>query len=181
MLKKFLMGLGAIFAVLLIAAIVLVIHGTADDKQSRAYADAAVKAIASNWNEQALFDRVSPDFIKATTRAEVDSLFARLRTLGRMTRYGGAKGESFTNFDLLARKATTTAVYIASAQFEHGAAQIRITLVKRDAAWRILGFFVHGQPSPEGSARLLPPTPGPSTAVALHASPATFARTGIPA
>ncbi len=147
------MALGAIFAVLLILIALLVIKSLALDRESKAYADTAVKAIVSDWNEQALFDRASSDFMKVSTHEQVDSLFARLRVLGRMTRYADSKGSSSIFFNTTRKELTVTAVYLASANFEHGSAQIKITLVKRGGSWKILGFFVQGKPYPAGSAQ----------------------------
>jgi hypothetical protein len=49
--KKLLMVLGAIFAVLLILFAVVAVHGMADDRASKGYADDATVAIVSDWND----------------------------------------------------------------------------------------------------------------------------------
>lgn len=151
--KKFLMVLGAIFAVPLIGFVVVAIRGSALDRESKTYADTAAIAIVSDWSTQALFDRASPDFMKTTTREQVDSLFAQLRVLGRMTKYDGSKGDSSSFYNVSARTLTITAVYFAHAEFEHGSAQIKITVLKRGGYWQIVGFYVQGRRNPEGPAK----------------------------
>jgi hypothetical protein len=144
--KKLLMMFGAVFILILGLVALLVLRGTVADRESKAYADASVISIVSAWNEQALIDRASPEFIHNASKAQIDALFARLRPLGHMTRYAGSSGSSFINFNVGtgSKGSTTTAVYIANADFEHGSAQIKITLIKQHGAWRILGFFVQG-------------------------------------
>jgi hypothetical protein len=153
--KTLLMVIGAIFAVLVI--VLAVIQRIASDyRDGQSYADAAAVAIISDWNEQALLDRASPDFIKVTTRQQIDSWFAQLRGLGRMTKYVGCSGD--TIIFPLTLTLTTTEAYVAKADFEHGSAQIKITLIKRNGAWRILGFYVHGEENQERSAKWRMPT-----------------------
>ena len=71
--KKFLIVLGSIFlAVIMLGAIGIAftaIRGTALDKESKAYADSALRAIVSTWSEKELLDRASPEFRKAVTIA----------------------------------------------------------------------------------------------------------------
>ena len=146
--KKLLILLGAIFAFILLLVGMVVVRGTIADRESQAYADAAVISIVSSWNEQALLDRASPEFMRQSGRDQIDALFARLRPLGRLTRYAGSSGASFTSYNVGAGGSATTAVYLANAYFEHGTAQIKITLIKHNGAWRILGFFVQGNGPP---------------------------------
>jgi hypothetical protein len=70
----------------------------------------------------------------------------------RMTKYAGSLGDSFTSFNIFPWKLTTSG-YVAKADFEHGSAQIKITLIKRNGAWRILGFYVQGKGDQERSAK----------------------------
>ncbi len=150
--KTFLMLLGAVFALILILVVLIVVRGTALEREGKAYADASVISIVSNWNEQALLDRASPAFMqKKISKAQIDSLFAQLRPLGRLSRYNGAKGMNVSSTG-----STTTATYVANADFEHGRAQISISLIKQNGSWRILGFFVQGNGAPSRTTLNLP-------------------------
>ena len=77
--KKFLIVLGSIFlAVIVLGAIGIAftaIRGTALDKESKAYADSALRAIVSTWSEKELLDRASPEFKKAVTIDQLDRFF----------------------------------------------------------------------------------------------------------
>lgn len=149
--KALLMVIGAIFAVLFIVLAVIQ-RMTSDYRDGQSYADAAAVAIVSDWNEQAFLDRASPDLFQVTTREQIDSMFAQLRGFGRMTKYGGCTGGSYTFYNIFPWKLTDT-IYVARADFEHGSAQIRIRLVKRNGAWHILAFSVHGKENQESPAK----------------------------
>ena len=81
--KKFLIILGVIFFTLIVLGVVAfvltAIRGTALDKESKAYVDAAVPAIVSSWSAQALLDRASPEFTQATQPGDVDRFFGTFR------------------------------------------------------------------------------------------------------
>jgi hypothetical protein len=146
--KKLLISLGVIFLILLVSLGYVVINAEQLDRASKEYADQAVITIASDWNTQALLERASPEFMKAATGAQINSLFGQLRRIGRMTKYEGSKGQAYSYYNLSARTLTTTAVYVAQAQFEHGTAQMKITMIERNGSWEILGFSVQGSGEP---------------------------------
>ncbi len=154
--KKLLMTLGGIFLVIIGLLVVAVIKGRALDKQSKAYADAAVVAIVSNWNDHALLDRASGAFMKTTNNEEIDQLFHRLRVLGKMTKYRGSKGSSSAYFSFNKWRWKITASYISRADFQFGVAAIKINLIKRHGRWRILGFFVRAKPNARRAALSAP-------------------------
>jgi len=97
--KKFLIVLGSIFlAVIVLGAIGIAftaIRGTALDKESKAYADSALRAIVSTWSEKELLDRASPEFKKAVTIDQLDRFFlAYYNTLGGLLEVRDSAGSS---------------------------------------------------------------------------------------
>jgi hypothetical protein len=68
--KKLLITLGIVFLALVVIVAAFIGYtaysGSVLDKESKAYVDAAVPAIISSWNEQALLKRASPEFQNAT-------------------------------------------------------------------------------------------------------------------
>ncbi len=66
--RKLLAFLGVIFALFLILAIIVIIGGRMLDRQSKAYADNAVVAIASTWQAQQLYDPVNGNIDAAAER-----------------------------------------------------------------------------------------------------------------
>jgi hypothetical protein len=136
-------GLCAAGVLLLICLIAFIAYtGRGLDKESKTYADAAIIAVASQWNEKELTDRVSPEFMAAMRDpADLDRAVGMWRTLGPLKKYDGSKGDA--HIDLRwPQGRTITAVYVARAEFDHGSARIKITLIKSDGVWKILGFNV---------------------------------------
>jgi hypothetical protein len=136
--------------VILISFIAYTGHGL--DKESKSYADSAVVAIASQWNEKDLTDRASPEFM-ATVKdpVDLDRQVGMWRLLGPLKKYDGSKGEA--NMNIGPRGKTITAVYVARAEFDHGSATIRLSLIKSDRAWKIFSFRVYPDsfPSPQAA------------------------------
>ena len=113
------------------------------NQESRRYADDAVIATATNWDERALLDRGSPELVEAAENAvDLDTLFHKWSRLGRMTHYGGARGEAIVTNNSETGP-NISALYVSSAKFEHGYAQIRIGLIKRADGWRVASFIVY--------------------------------------
>src|SRR3954471_6139285 len=96
--KKFLIGCVALSVILLIIAVIavaiLAYRGTQLDKESSVYADAALKAIATDWSEKALLDRASPEFKKAVPIDQLDAYFGGCSKLGHLQQAEPMKGQS---------------------------------------------------------------------------------------
>ncbi len=146
--KKILIILGAIFLILIIVAGIAIgivaVKGSALDKQSKAYVDSTVPLIVSNWDEQALLSRVSPEFMAATDKQELDKLYAMFRKLGKLRDYEGSKGQSYMSMSTQNGK-SVTAVYKCKSMLEAGPADIKVTLVQHDDKWEIAGFNVDSE------------------------------------
>ncbi len=143
--KKFLVVMGAIFCGLIVLALVglifSAIRGTKLDKVSRAYADAAIAAIVTNWDVDAFFDRASPELTKLVSANDGDRLFGSFRRLGHLKHCDPVKGEART-VAIIGKPRTTTAHYEATGEFENGQATIKMDLIKHGDRWQILGFHI---------------------------------------
>jgi UDP-N-acetylmuramyl tripeptide synthase len=143
--KKFFIVLGSIFlAIVVLGAIgiaFVAVRGNALDKESKAYADAAVPAIITNWSEKELLDRASPEFKKAATQQQLDQMFRWFSSLGRSQKCEPAQGQAIMSATTQAGK-TITAHYTAKATFDKGEAAIKLALIKHGDQWQILGFHV---------------------------------------
>ena len=152
--KKLLISLGVIFLVLIVIAAIgfgyFVYKGNALDKESKAYVDAAIPAIATNWNKQQLLDRASPEFKKAVTEAQIDQLFHQFTALGRFMTFDSATGQAAAYVSPQTGK-IVTAEYEARAYFEKGGTKFKIKLIKHGDQWQILSFNVQGGPVAAGS------------------------------
>lgn len=144
--KKFFLTLGVIFlAVLVLGAIgfgYVWFHGNALDKESKAYADAAIPAVLNGWNEKELVDRASPELKNAASQQQLDQLFRWLASLGRFQKCEPAQGQAMIAATSQAGK-VISAQYTTKATFEKGEGTVTLRLIKRGDQWQILGFHVN--------------------------------------
>ncbi len=124
------------------------------DRESQLYADAAILAVVKTWDKDALMKRGSIELSAAArSQVDLDEVFERWRALGPMVKYNGATGQANVIFSFETGK-IVTALYVATAVFLHGSAQIKIGLVKR-GGWQVASFDVDPRPRP--SAAPAPP------------------------
>ena len=147
---------GGVCAAVLLLLVILISYiaytGRGLDQESKTYADSAIVAITSQWNESALTDRASPQFMAAVKDpANLDRAFGPWRTLGPLKKYDGSKGDA--NMNIGPRGKIITAVYVARVEFDHNSARIKISLIKVDGAWKILGLNIapDSYPNPQAA------------------------------
>ncbi|HXY61897.1 MAG TPA: hypothetical protein VEJ22_03080 [Nitrospirota bacterium] len=142
--KKTIMILGYVFLALLvvIAATIgsLAILGKKLDKESKAFVDAAVPAIVSEWDVTELQRRASPELDESVDYDDVEEYFASLKQLGKFQEYKGSSGDSNITISLSGYE--ITADYTASADFEAGSVELQISLIRHGSQWQILDFKV---------------------------------------
>jgi hypothetical protein len=142
--RKALRVLGIISLLLIVIAIVgfaiLAKEGAALDSESRNYADSSIIAIVGDWDQNELQKRATSGFLVNAPPADIDRLFAKLRTLGRMKTYNGSRGQARMMINQGGKN--VTANYEATADFDTGPARITLNLVKGIDGWRIHGFYV---------------------------------------
>ncbi len=143
--KRTITLLGCVFLALVVVLAsvfgALVLNGKRLDKESRAYADSAVPAIAADWSVDELRKRASQEFDSAVDYDEIADYFDTLHQLGAFVSYQGSSGESTISISFR-YGLEITADYAASVDFEDGSAEIQILLIKQDNLWQILDFKV---------------------------------------
>jgi hypothetical protein len=143
--KKSLAILGALFLVIIVIGVIgfaiLAYRGTQLDKESSAYADAALKAIATDWSEKALLDRASPEFKQAVPIDQLDGCFRGCSKLGHLQQAEYMKGQAGIFYDPHVGK-RIQGQYTAKAQFENAEAMVTLGLIKHGDDWQIARFDV---------------------------------------
>jgi hypothetical protein len=144
--KKALMILGGIFAVLLVAGVIgfaiIAMKGNALDKESKAYVDQVTPIILANLNKGTLFKYASDELKNASSPEDFDKIFTWLARLGQFKEYKGSKGQA--NISITPQRGKQiTGVYQAQAEFEKGPATINITTIKKGDKWQLIGFQIN--------------------------------------
>jgi len=146
--KKALMILGGIFVILvafaILAIVVVAVKGNALDKESKQYADTAIRAVISQWDIGEIQSRASPEFKAAVKDDDLEKLGKMFRRLGNFKSYNGAKGQA--NMSVTTQNGKViSAAYIAKADFESGPAEIRLSLIKHGSQWQLLGLNINSR------------------------------------
>ncbi len=143
--KKTLMILGGIFAILVLAGIagiaVIAVQGSALDEESRLYVDEVTPIILADLNKQTLLQYASDELKNSASSEEFDIIFNWFEKLGRFKIYNGASGQA--NISITPQEGKQiTGFYQAKAEFENGPATIKVTAIKKGDDWQILGFHI---------------------------------------
>jgi hypothetical protein len=130
------------FSLLFAALIALVFwEGHRLDTESRAFVDDAVPAIVGHWNFQELERRSTPQFRNRLVASGAVAFPNSVTVLGRLTRYDGSRGQAISAY-VFGAGSKTSANYIATAYFQNGRAQFRLTLKEVEGRWLIDGLFI---------------------------------------
>ena len=118
------------------------IVGKTLDKESKAFVDATIPAIVSDWDATEIKKRASPEFDATINYEDLQQLLDILRGLGEMEEYRGSIGQAQIVLSI-EDGIVITAVYEASADFEAGSADMQLALIKHGGQWQILGFTIN--------------------------------------
>ena len=143
--KKTLMILGSIFAILIAAGVigvsVIAVKGRALDEESKVYVDEVTPKILANLKKETLFQYASNELKNSASPEEFDKIFDWFAKLGRFKEYKGSNGQA--NISLTTEKGKQiTGNYQAQAEFENGPATIQITTMKKGDNWKVIGFHI---------------------------------------
>ena len=143
--KKTIMALGYIFLALIIVITavvgVLAVIGNRLDRQSKAFVDAAIPAIISDWDIEEIRKLASPEFDDEVDYDDLARDLDALRQMGDLVEYKGSTGQSNITISFQFGY-EITADYAGSADFEAASADIQLSLIRHGGRWQILDFMV---------------------------------------
>lgn len=144
--RKLLTILGVMFAVILvlvvIAAAIFIPHSLKLEHEGAIYIRSAVPKIVEHWNPQELRERATPELLKAAKSPdEIDRLFKMFSKLGALKHLDTPEG-TVTSSAYTGTGVVTVGNYEVHAEFERGAATIKIQLLRVGDAWKINGFHI---------------------------------------
>lgn len=117
------------------------LRGETLDRESQAYAGAAIVAIVSTWNEKEFLERAAPELRRRVSIDELHRLFKWAGALGAFEKYEPPEGQAHTSLTLKSGK-LVSARYTSRVVFEKGEATVSVVLVKRGLLWQIAWFDV---------------------------------------
>src|SRR5262249_61453855 len=143
--KRTLLALATV--ILGFGAIALLVSGagyysaSSREGEARAYVDKIVPAVVSRWSTGDLLANASREMLRDITLDRIDTLFASFKErLGHLRAYGGAQRGNFF-FSFTTRGRGLAYVYLLTAPFERGPAQIRVRAVWAGRPVKASGFL----------------------------------------
>ncbi len=138
------LGYISLAIIVVIAAVVgiLAVVGHSLDRESKAFVDDAIPAIAARWDVREIQKRASPEFDEGMNYDDLAQDLEELRQMGKLVEYKGSTGQSniTISFQL---SYEITADYSANADFETATADIRMSLIRHDGKWQILDLQIN--------------------------------------
>lgn len=150
-LKNVLLGLGSLFGLLVVLAIVMGISSAHFKTQQTPFVTRFVTDLSRHWELADVYDRLSNTFIEQAGSAQGRQIMQRFRTLGAL--------RSLQDLELRNYSMTTTgttAVFSFKGTFETDAALVTVTVLKTSGTVRVLAF--HLDPIPGRNLPSLPRT-----------------------
>lgn len=135
--KKILVGLGSIFALLVVLAFVMGISSARFKTQQTPFVTSFVTDLSHRWEIGDVYDRLSNSFIEQASTADGQQALQRLRSLGALR---SVQDLELRNY--FAGTSGTTAVFAFKGAFENGVGLVTVTLLKKSGAVRVQAFHV---------------------------------------
>lgn len=144
--KKTLIILGGLFAIVIVTGLFgfayLAVEGSALDEDSKAYVDEVTPRILSSLNRDTLFQYASEELKNSASPEEFDKIFSWFGKLGKFIRYNGSNGQATISVTSQAGRQVTGA-YSAQAEFESGPATVKVSVIQKGDAWKVMGFRIN--------------------------------------
>ena len=152
--KSFFSIIGIIALIVIIFLGVFAYNGYAKIKnlneEAKVFSDTVIPKVFTNWDINELNKNSDNDAIKkaGVTEQQTNKIFYYIsNSLGKMLEYHPAKDDDsrsrIVNINAGFGKEQISAIYIASAKFEKGEAQIKLSLLKNNNEWKILGWNIN--------------------------------------
>ena len=143
---KFLRVCGIIFLVLLgigfVLGAIFIPRAMILNSSAVAFIDQELPKIAANWDPDVVLRNGTAEFSSAATKEQIDLLWAKFRQLGKLQSHDEPRGnvgaQAMSN-----GPSGTFGMYSVRADFEHGNADIKITLKRVGDGWKFYGFHIN--------------------------------------
>src|SRR6266487_1891797 len=96
--KIFLKIAGVVVLLIVVGVGLFIYQGSKLDRESKQYVDESVPLILTDWNEEALLSRVTPNLQSKESRADLDKLFNMFMRLGRLIDVREPQGQALMSY-----------------------------------------------------------------------------------
>jgi hypothetical protein len=147
-LKNILIGLGVLFLVILAFFAWIGVSGSQFRKEQAPFVETFVTDLSKRWDIADVYDRLANPFIEQTSTPQAQQLLHQFKQLGALKSVHDLGLRSYN-----ANNNGRTGLFSFTGTFENGEAVVSVTIVKKDGAVRVLGFYLKATHMREGVSK----------------------------
>jgi len=147
--KKILIGLGALFFVIIALFGWLAVSGSQFRKEQASFVETFVTDLSKRWNIEDVYDRLATPFIEEAYTPQAQQLLHQFKQLGALKSVRDLKLGSYN-----ANNNGRSGNFTFMGTFENGEAAVEVNITKKDGTVRVLGFHLTETRIREGVSKL---------------------------
>lgn len=136
--KRFLMVLGGVFALMIAGVGLLAVQAYSVSGQNRDAAVTAVQAISKEWSLTQSQEHIDPALLRISDAPDVQRAFAYFQRFGALVK---AEAASQTNYSMSTETGTTATVEFVGL-FQNGKAKVTVQLHENDGRMKVYGLHL---------------------------------------
>jgi hypothetical protein len=147
--KNILIGLGALFLVVIAFFAWIGASSSQFRKEQTPFVETFVIDLSRRWDIADVYDRLANPFIEQISTPQAQQLLHQFKQLGAL--------QSVQNLELRSYNANNngrTGLFSFKGTFENGEGVVNVTIVKKDGAVRVLGFYLKATHIQNGVSKL---------------------------
>jgi len=136
-LKRVLLGLGSLFGLIVVLAIVMGISSAHFKIQQAPFVTRFVTDLSHRWELTDVYDRLSNNFIEQAGSAEGQLALRRIKTLGALR---SVQDLEIRNYSMMT--SGSTAIFAFKGTFDNDLALVTVTVLRKSGTVRVMAFHV---------------------------------------
>ena len=147
--KKILIGLGVFFLVVIAFFAWVGVSSSQFRKEQTLFVETFVTDLSKRWDIADVHDRLESRFIEQANTPQAQQLLHQFKQMGALKSVHDLELRSYN-----ANNIGRTGNFSFKGTFENGEALVNVTIVKKDRAVRVLGFYLEATHMRDGVSKL---------------------------
>jgi hypothetical protein len=148
-LKNILIGLGVIFLVVLAFFAWIGVSSSQFRKEQTPFVETFVTDLSKHWDIADVYDRMANPFIEQAATPQAQQLLHQFKQLGALTSVHDLELRNYYS-----NNNGRIGLFSFKGTFENGEGVVNVTIVKKDGAVRVLGFYLKATHMRDGASKL---------------------------
>lgn len=148
-LKKILIGLGVLFLVIIALFAWSGVSSSQFRKEQAPFVETFVTDLSKRWDIADVYGRMANPFIEQAATPQAQQLLHQFKQLGMLQSVHDLELRSYYS-----NNNGRTGLFSFKGTFENGEGVVNVTIVKKDGAVRVLGFYLKATHMRDGGSKL---------------------------